>query len=128
MAARAIHAVGTLVAVVLGVAAKTGDRGLRHFGRLHMTGGTSRSAVRAAQGKAGHFFVVETGLLPPSRIMTRRAVRAVLALVRIITRVTPDAGAAGMLVRVSGTVATSASGLGVAPYQRKAGTRMIKGC
>lgn len=80
----------------------------------------------ATQRKARQPVMVELDLLPCAHIVAGRAIRAVLAFMRIIACVTGHARPRRMLVGVSGAVTTDACRRSMCADQRKARRTMIK--
>jgi hypothetical protein len=72
--------------------------------------------------------MIEAGLFPAARVVATGAIGAILALVRIIPGMTSKAGARRVLVGVSGPVARSAGGIGMAADQREPCGTVIECC
>ena len=92
MAARAILAVRALVYIIRRMAAKACGRWLCALRRLLVAGGASGKTVSALQRETRHAIMIETGLLPRRGIMAGSAIGPAAALVRVIARMTGDAG------------------------------------
>ena len=92
MACGTVRSELSLVDVVIRMTAQAGDGQFDDAGWLLVAGSTGQGLVCAAQGKTGHYIVVEAALLPVAAIVAARALGAIAAFVDIILDVAGHTG------------------------------------